>query len=58
MNLDLEVDGSESKAVVLERVFGVIDELEVGDSARVRAGDGDVWIRPSQWLTHSFREGV
>lgn len=56
MNLDLEVDESEPKAVVLERVFRVLSELEVGDSARVRPGDGDVWIRPSEWVAHSFRE--
>lgn len=58
MNLDLEVDESEPKPVVLERVFGVLADLEVGDSARVRPGDGDVWIRPSEWATHSFREGA
>lgn len=58
MNLDLEVDGSEPRSVVLERVFGVIADLGVGDAARVRPGDGEVWIRPSQWPAHPFRQSL
>ncbi|MEU1176629.1 hypothetical protein ABZ464_03090 [Streptomyces sp. NPDC005820] len=48
-NLDVEVEEDVSKKVVLDRIFSVLSELGIGDSARVRPGDGDVWIRLSEW---------
>ncbi|MFC1438201.1 hypothetical protein ABUW04_08020 [Streptacidiphilus sp. N1-10] len=48
-NLDVEVDGEFPKDLVVGKIFAVINELEVGDSARVRPGDGDLWIRLSEW---------
>lgn len=48
-NLDVEVDEDVAKNVVLDRIFTVMRDLGVGDSARVRPGDGEVWIRLSEW---------
>ncbi|MFD4598976.1 hypothetical protein ACFWPQ_13185 [Streptomyces sp. NPDC058464] len=48
-NLDVEVEESAEKDIVLSRIFTVMSELEIGDSVRIRPGDGDLWIRPSQW---------
>ncbi|MGW0575452.1 hypothetical protein ACWD25_05655 [Streptomyces sp. NPDC002920] len=48
-NLDVEVEDDMAKEDVLRRIFAVLSELGVGDSARVRPGDGDVWIRLSEW---------
>jgi hypothetical protein len=44
-NLDVEVEQGASKKFVLDRIFAVLTELRIGDSARVRPGDGDLWIR-------------
>lgn len=48
-NLDVEVDESFPRELVLGKIFLVLNELEIGDSVRVRPGDGDLWIRPSSW---------
>lgn len=48
-NLDVEVDEQFPRDLVMGRIFAVISDLEVGDSARVRPGDGDLWIRLSEW---------
>jgi hypothetical protein len=48
-NLDLEVDPSSDRAEVLNRVFSLLAALDVGDSVRVRPGDGTTWYRPSEW---------
>ncbi|GAA2729840.1 hypothetical protein [Actinocorallia aurantiaca] len=48
-NLDVDVFEGADRSNVLNRVFEVLNALGVGDSARVRPGDGDVWIRPSGW---------
>ena len=49
-HLDLEVDPSISREGAIGRVMSVLGSLGVGDSARIRPGDGDVWIRPSEWV--------
>lgn len=48
-NLDVEVNESSNRGLVLDEIFGVMNALAVGDSVRVRPGDGDLWIRPSEW---------
>ncbi|GIF09832.1 hypothetical protein [Actinoplanes siamensis] len=48
-HLDLEVNPDADRAEVLRLVFGVIEDLGVGDSARVRPGDGEEWFRLSDW---------
>lgn len=49
VNLDVEVEESTAEDVVLGRIFAVLEDLSVGDSAKVRPGDGEVWIRLSEW---------
>ena len=34
---------------VLERLFAVIDDLDAGDSVRVRPADDEDWMRLSDW---------
>jgi hypothetical protein len=48
-NLDLEVDPSSDRMEVLSRVFSLLADLQVGESVRVRPGDGETWYRPSEW---------
>lgn len=49
-NLDLEVDPGADRNEVLQRVFATLRGLDLGDSARVRPGDGEAWFRPSEWM--------
>jgi hypothetical protein len=48
-NVDVEVDESSGREWVLDRIFGALDELAADDAVRVRPGDGESWIRPSEW---------
>jgi hypothetical protein len=48
-HLDVEVAEEFPRDDVLGRIFAALRELEVGDVARVRPGDGETWIRPSEW---------
>jgi hypothetical protein len=48
-NLDLDVDPDVGRVEVLGRIFAALNRLQLGDSVRVRPGDGQVWIRPSEW---------
>ena len=48
-HLDFEVNPAAHRATVLTVVFDILDRLAVGDAVRVRAGDGDFWIRQSEW---------
>ncbi|MBU8858113.1 MULTISPECIES: hypothetical protein [unclassified Micromonospora] len=55
-HLDIDVLAAADGRAVLDAVFGVLAALDLGDSVRVRPGDGQTWIRPSQW-TRSTRPG-
>ncbi|GAA2102809.1 hypothetical protein [Actinomadura alba] len=46
---NLDVDPGANRSEMLDLVFRVLADLGVGDAARVRPGDGEVWIRPSEW---------
>jgi hypothetical protein len=48
-NLDVEVEPSAERSEVLGRIFEAVEQLGLGDAVRVRPGDSDDWIRPSQW---------
>nr|BFE32004.1 hypothetical protein GCM10010200_042550 [Actinomadura rugatobispora] len=48
-NLDVDIDPAANRSTVLALVFGVLAKLEVGDAARVRPGDQETWIRPTEW---------
>ncbi|MFE7753418.1 hypothetical protein [Streptomyces sp. NPDC057428] len=48
-HLDVEVGDDFPKNDVLDKVFAVLKNLEIGDAARVRPGDGERWIRLSEW---------
>ncbi|MGC4903394.1 hypothetical protein ACLQ2Y_29205 [Micromonospora echinospora] len=48
-HLDVEIDQLVDRLVVLEKVFLVLEQLQVGDAVRVRPGDGENWLRLSQW---------
>jgi hypothetical protein len=47
--LDLELERDLPDEDVLERLFGVIDDLGAGDGVRVRPADDEDWIRLSDW---------
>ena len=47
--LDLELEHDFPDDEVLERLFGVIDDLGAGDAVRVRPADDEDWIRLSDW---------
>lgn len=48
-NLDVEVDPNADRHGTLAIIFEVLRQIGLGDSVRVRPGDGDIWIRESQW---------
>jgi len=48
-NLDVEVDEAADRRHVLDQIFHVMRGLNIGDSARVRPGDGEEWFRLSEW---------
>jgi hypothetical protein len=48
-DLALEVEPALDRAEALNRVFSVLASLGLGDSVRVRPGDGEIWFRPSEW---------
>lgn len=52
-HLDVEVDEEFAKDDVLNKIFAALRELEIGDVARVRPGDGEKWIRPGEWSGRS-----
>jgi hypothetical protein len=47
--LDLELERDLPDDDVLERLFGVIDDLGAGDAVKVRPVDDEDWIRLSDW---------
>jgi hypothetical protein len=47
--LDLELTRDLPEDEVLDRLFGVIDDLDAGDAVRVRPADDEDWIRLSDW---------
>ncbi|MFC4148009.1 hypothetical protein ACFO0M_17275 [Micromonospora mangrovi] len=47
--LDVDVRATADRRAVLDAIFGVLAALEVGDSVRVRPGDEQTWLRPSEW---------
>jgi hypothetical protein len=47
--LDLELARDLPEDEVLDRLFGVIDDLDAGDAVRVRPADDEDWIRLSDW---------
>jgi hypothetical protein len=49
--LDLELSRDLPDDEVLDRLFGVIDDLDAGDSVRVRPADDEDWLSLSDWLT-------
>lgn len=49
-NLDVEVDSGADRSEVLRRIFAALRGLNLGDSVRVRPGDGDVWLRSGEWF--------
>jgi hypothetical protein len=48
--LDLELTRDLPGDEVLGRLFAVVDDLDAGDSVRVRPADDEDWIRLSDWL--------
>ncbi|WP_091287150.1 hypothetical protein [Micromonospora haikouensis] len=48
-HLDVDIEPGSNRSLILERIFGVLETLSVGDSVRVRPGDGNDWVRPSEW---------
>ncbi|MFE2616965.1 hypothetical protein ACFXA2_25530 [Micromonospora chalcea] len=48
-HLDVDILATADRQAVLDAIFGVLAALNVGDSVRVRPGDGQTWLRPSQW---------
>ncbi|MFG2169292.1 hypothetical protein [Micromonospora chersina] len=48
-HLDIDILATADRQAVLDAIFGVLAALNVGDSVRVRPGDGQTWLRPSQW---------
>ena len=49
-NLDVEVDSGADRSEVLRRIFATLRGLNLGDSVRVRPGDGDAWLRSGDWF--------
>jgi hypothetical protein len=47
-NLDIDIDPATDRSMALGVIFEVLGTL-VGDAARVRPGDGEEWLRPSEW---------
>jgi hypothetical protein len=47
--LDLALTRDLPGEEVLERLFAVIDDLDAGDSVRVRPADDEDWMRLSDW---------
>ena len=50
-NLDLEIEPGADRQEILESIVSVLERIGVGDSVRVRPGDGELWIRLSDWPT-------
>ncbi|GHJ15342.1 hypothetical protein [Micromonospora sp. AKA38] len=48
-HLDVDILAAADRQAVLNAIFGVLATLEVGESVRVRLGDGQTWVRPSEW---------
>ena len=48
-HLDIDILATADRQAVLDSIFGVLATLDVGDSVRVRPGDGQTWLRPSEW---------
>ncbi|MGW9198542.1 hypothetical protein [Micromonospora chersina] len=48
-HLDIDILATADRQAVLDTIFGVLAALDVGDSVRVRPGDGPTWLRPSEW---------
>jgi hypothetical protein len=49
--VDLELARDLPDEEVLDRIFAVIEDLDVGDSVRVRPADDEDWMRLSDWLS-------
>jgi hypothetical protein len=47
--LDLELSRDLPDDEVLDRLFGVIDDLDAGDAVRIRPADDEDWMRLSDW---------
>jgi len=50
-HLDLEIDPAAPRQDVLNTIFRTLSALGIHDSIRVRPGDTNEWIRPSEWTT-------
>ncbi|MFD6607276.1 hypothetical protein ACFWD1_00115 [Micromonospora chalcea] len=48
-HLDIDILATADRQSVLNAIFGVLAALDLGDSVRVRPGNGQTWLRPSEW---------